>query len=470
MAAAGLLLAAAGWLAWCRVAGARPPAAWRDGRAVLGLWLLACGLTGRPLLAGLWAGAAFAGLALADASKRRVLQEPLHALDAALAREVLRHPHLYLPFAGLRPLLAGATGLLLGSAALLAWEPAGLGASERMLALLLAAAALALPVGPGLAARLARDPAADAARVGPATTLLAHAAIARAERSRRRAALAPGGPPPPLSDPPPHLLLLQLESFWDARGRTPRADAPPLPGWDALAAVARARGRLSVPGFGANTMRAEFAALTGLPEAALGLDAWNPYAAFARRPVDSLAWRLRAAGYDTLALHPHDPRFFRRDCVLPALGFRRFEAEDAFRGAARTGRYIADAALAERILQHLHAARGPLFLFAISMAAHGPYAAPDPFADWARRIARTDAMLAALAAAAPGLARPLVLLAWGDHLPSLPETAALADRRTEWLLWHSARPGAGGWRDIAAADIPREALAALAAEEPAHPG
>ncbi len=233
-----------------------------------------------------------------------------------------------------------------------------------------------------------------------------------------------------LSDPPPHLLLLRLRSFWDARGRTPRADAPPLPGWDALAAVARARGRLSVPGFGANTMRAEFAALTGLPEAALGLDAWNPtLPSPAGRSIRSPGGCGRQA-YDTLVLHPHDPRFFRRDRVLPALGFRRFEAEDAFRGAARTGRYIADAALAERILQHLHAARGPLFLFAISMAAHGPYAAPDPFADWAQRIARTDAMLATLAAAAPALARPLVLLAWGDHLPSLPETAALADRRT----------------------------------------
>ncbi|MCS6931298.1 MAG: LTA synthase family protein, partial [Acetobacteraceae bacterium] len=310
---------------------------------------------------------------------------------------------------------------------------------------------------------LARDQALDSARIGPATTLLAHAAIARAERRRRQAEAAPADPPPPLPDPAPHLVLLQLESFWDARGRTPRADAPALPGWDALAAQALVRGRLAVPGFGANTMRAEFAALTGLPEAALGLDAPNPYAAFARRPVGSLAHRLAAAGYATLALHPHDPRFFGRDRVLPALGFRRFEAEEAFRGAPREGRYVADAALGEAIAARLAESAGPAFLFAISIAAHGPWDAADPFADWAARIARTDSMLARLAGAARALPRPVVLLAWGDHLPSLPETAALPDWRTDWLAWHSARPGRGALRDIAAADIPAEALAALSA-------
>jgi phosphoglycerol transferase MdoB-like AlkP superfamily enzyme len=414
------------------------------------------------MLSGLWAGAALAGLALADATKRRVLREPLHALDGALLREVLRHPHLYLPFAGALPLAAGAALVLAGSLALAALEPSALGAAAR-LAALAAGAVLLLPPRATPPALLARDPAADAARLGPATTLLAHAAIARAERRRRQAEAAPADPPPALPERPPHLVLLQLESFWDARGRTPRPDAPALPGWDSLAAASLARGRLLVPGFGANTMRAEFAALTGLPEEALGLDALNPYAAFARRPVASLAHRLAAAGYATLALHPHDGRFFSRDNVLPALGFRRFEAEAAFAGAPREGRYVADAALGARIAERLSAAEGPVFVFAISIAAHGPFAPPDPFADWASRIARTDAMLATLAAAARRLPRPVVLLAWGDHLPSLPETAALPDWRTDWLVWHSARPGRGEARDIAAADIPREALAALAA-------
>ena len=80
-------------------------------------------------------------------------------------------------------------------------------------------------------------------------------------------------------------MLLQLESFCDPRRfGLPRA----LPHWDALGAQALARGLLAVPGFGANTMRTEFVVLTGLDDAALGLDRLNPYFRFARAPVGSV--------------------------------------------------------------------------------------------------------------------------------------------------------------------------------------
>ena len=441
---------------------ARAEALARDLAPGLALALLALAATARPLLSGALAGAALAGLALADATKRRVLREPLLFLDAALLREVLRHPHLYIPFAGTGRVMAAAGAAGAAAALLLALEPAGLGPGGRIAAAGAAAALLWWWQSPS-ALSLARDPAADSTRLGPAATLGLHAAAARAERPARRAALPPEAAPLPLPDPAPHLVLLQLESFWDARGRSPRADAPRLPGWDRLAAEALARGRLSVPGFGANTMRAEFAALTGVPDAALGLDAFNPYAAFARAPVASVAHRLAASGYATRAIHPHDRRFFGRDRVLPALGFAAFEGDDAFRDAPRTGRYVSDAALGAAIADRLARADRPLCLFAISIAAHGPWDGPDPFAAWAARMAETDAMLARLAEAARALPRPVVLLAWGDHVPSLPETARLPDWRTDWLAWHSARPGAGTRRDIAAAGLRAEAEAALGA-------
>lgn len=471
--AGGLAALLAGWGAWRIVARRRDPhpplpaaaraeALARDLAPGLALALLALAATARPLLSGLLAGAAIAGLALADATKRRVLREPLLFLDAALLREVLRHPHLYIPFAGTGRVVAAACAAATAAALLLALEPAAVGPGARMAAAG-AAAALLVWWRSGSTLPLAREPAVDSARLGPAATLGLHAAAARAERPARRAALPPETTPLPLPDPAPHLVLLQLESFWDARGRTPRADAPALPGWDRLAAEALARGRLSVPGFGANTMRAEFAALTGTPEAALGLDAWNPYAVFARAPVASVAHRLAASGYATRAVHPHDRRFFGRDAVLPALGFAAFEGEEAFRDAPRTGRYVSDAALGDAIAARLAEADRPLCLFAISIAAHGPWARPDPFAAWAARLAETDAMLARLADGARALPRPVVLIAWGDHVPSLPETATLSDWRTDWLVWHSARPGTGAWRHIGAARLRAEAEAALAA-------
>src|SRR5260370_1403776 len=85
-------------------------------------------------------------------------------------------------------------------------------------------------------------------------------------------------------------------------------------------------GRFGVPGWGANTMRTEFAVLTGIPESELGYDRFNPYYGLARVPLESQVWRLRRAGYRTICLHPFDPRFFRRDLVMPALGFEQFLA------------------------------------------------------------------------------------------------------------------------------------------------
>ena len=97
-------------------------------------------------------------------------------------------------------------------------------------------------------------------------------------------------------------------------------------------------GRLAVPAWGANTMRAEFAVLTGVPESELGYDRFNPYYALARVPLESQVWRLRRAGYRTICLHPFDRRFFRRDLAMPALGFERIPR-------ARDARRLAGAAL-----------------------------------------------------------------------------------------------------------------------------
>jgi Sulfatase len=198
----------------------------------------------------------------------------------------------------------------------------------------------------------------------------------------------------------------------------------------------------------------EFAVLTGLAETALGLDRFNPYFRFARRQVPSLASALRAAGYATAYLHPFDRRFFARDRVLPALGFERFEDETAFAGAPRIGRYVADAAIAARVVEELVAARGGAarFLFAITMQAHGPWPDPDPLGAWLAHLRDADAMLGMIAEAVPRLDRPLVLAVYGDHLPALPERPA-DGLATDFLVWRSDLPGEGARRDLEPAGL-----------------
>lgn len=500
---AGLLTPVPAWL-WLR-RGARI-SAWTllDAAPLAGVFCAILALCERPVLAGGLVFGACIFLGVADRAKRAAVQEPLAFTDGGLLWQVLAHPRFYLPFVP-RAVVAGGLGA--GVAAfvtvVLVEPPLELGWPARagllMAALLLAlmvlrplwllrgggAGSAALPEGALAAAkagdavprwapdamppdqarapqplrdgRLARDPALDADRFGPLATFALHARLAATERMSRRAAYPPTPARLPSGAPRPHLLLLQLESFCDPRRF---GLAQPLPRWDALAAGAVARGRLAVPGFGANTMRTEFVVLTGLADAVLGLDRLNPYFRFARRPVTSLAWMLGGAGWATACLHPYDGRFFGRDRVLPALGFQRFDDAAAFAAAPREQGLVSDAALGARIIAELDAATdAPLFLYAISVAAHGPWKGPDPAARWAARMVATDAMLGAVATAARVAGRPVVLAAFGDHRPSLGVARGATD--TDYLIWRSDAPGGGVVQDLDAAALHRALCAAM---------
>lgn len=415
---------------------------------------LGCGflaITARPLLSGALVAAVLLGLVAVDRAKRAALGEGLVFTDHALLPMVARHPSLYLPFLPSGAVPAAAFGGALAFTGLVLLEPARdvpwavvLGTACALLALLRRADLLAVPSG---------DPDADAARFGPLATLALHRAVAARERAARQAALPPR--PLVLRGVAPHLVLVQCESFCDPRRCAGVAAA--LPHWDRLGAASLLHGTLAVPGFGANTMRTEFAVLSGAPPAALGLDRFNPYARFARRPVQSLAHAL--PGHRSVVLHPFDRRFFGRDEVMPALGFTGFDAAEAFLGAPRVGAHVADAALAARIVAELRAATAPAFLFAITMQAHGPWAGADGLAQWLGHIADTDRMLGSIAAAAAGLGRPLVLVAYGDHRPAL--TPMQGGQDTDYLVWRSDRAGDGACRALDAAALHGAILAAL---------
>ena len=326
----------------------------------LGAVLLAIA-AGRPLFAGVVMLALTAAFTLADYTMRQVLREPVVFSEMSELPQVFTHPHLYLPFAGPVLVIGGAAVAIALAAALLVvetplWTPrpllALLGAAliaggvwlvarEKLLGMAAAALRRLAPSG---------EPFADAAELGPFAMLLVHTTIARAERKPRQVALAAppviierGGPAVPI-------ILVQCESFFDARRLSPLIPRELLGGFDACCAAALS-GRLAVPGWGANTMRAEFAVLTGIPESELGYDRFNPYYALARVPIESQVWRLRRAGYRTICLHPFDRSFFRRDLTLPARGGRLIARRASWPSiffASSTGRARAASSLPSR--------------------------------------------------------------------------------------------------------------------------
>ena len=309
--------------------------------------------------------------------------------------------------------------------------------------------------------------------------LIVHTLIARAERKGRQRALAA---PAVLSEhgedagrPGLPIIIVQCELFFDARRLSPLIPRDFLAGFDACRAAAALCGRFAVPAWGANTMRAEFAVLSGVPESALGYDRFNPYYALARVPLNSQVCRLRRAGYRTICLHPFDRRFFRRDLAMPALGFERFLGRETL-GGSRVPPYCPDPEFAGEILRILDREGPRTFIFAITMGNHGPWPAKGPPIDpavagifdpaevpgggellrYLDGLRRSDAMLRVLMEGLAQRGSPAVLAFYGDHLPSLSGAFGhfgFDEASSDYAIW----PGSGAPRpcDIEAHELGR---------------
>ena len=229
-------------------------------------------------------------------------------------------------------------------------------------------------------------------------------------------------------------------------------------------------------------MRPEFAFLTGLAPASLGIHRFNPYRCVTRRPLNALPAVLREAGYRTTCIHPHPARFFRRDRAFPNLGFDRFVDLQEFRGAQKAGPYISDAAVTDKLLLELEAAKEPSFLFVITMENHGPLhlervadedvrdlynvAPPAGCQDltvYLRHLRNADQQLGRLRAHLRTRTRPTILCFYGEHLPSMPKVyhvLGLPDGKTDFFA-QLPIPQKSSRRDLEIEDLPVFILQAL---------
>ena len=444
----------------------------------LGLAALLLLLTGRPFAAALLSISVFLFLGLFNYAKLIVLREPLILADAWLLPQVFRYPHLYFPFLPVRAMIVSFAALCACLSLLFYLEdnrvsPAPLPFKLLLLAMTSTPALLLVLMRlgklPGLGSRLLRhcpvshDPMADALRCGPLAAAMLHPVLAGAMENRKdrvpdflrthEAKPAQSSWPEPVeallselerlnAEHLPHILLIQAESLYDIRDHLrPEQNAALgdfLPNLDML----KTRGQLlptPESAFGAYTMRTEFSMLTGLQLPVLGPFAHNPYLAAGRRPFWSLARHLDRKGYDTICLHPYAKDFFHRDRVMPNLGFRHFIGMGELRGLERFGPYVSDGALGQWMIDKMERSGQPLFCFTITMEAHGPWlpgrltkeqmASCLPLETFGLfslqtllylcHLSNTDRMLGMLLAAEKRLSRPVRLLVYGDHAPSL---------------------------------------------------
>ena len=408
-------------------------------------WGLLLTLTGRfvtSLMAGL---GLIALLAAGNGFKQKLLGEPLVFSDVFLAGHALRWPRLYFGYvpAVVWVVLAAALAGLVGMAAC---EPA-MDSAEQHAAMEFFAAGVvvSLAAGGGLAVARKRVLAAcpltfvagtDAARytaLGAAVLqTLSHCVNGRATAEKLVARTTETSVHP--MGTPGHLVLIQAESFAPVLLYLGRPSATPI--LDTLAREGVA-GLLELAWRGAYTMRTEFSVLTGLKTTDAASWAFDPYRLAERVPVATLASDLKAAGYDTVAWHPNDGRFFNRHAVMPHLGFDRFDDSQAFGGLKRTDGKVTDEALLTKAGEFLAACTKPTFLFIVTMEAHGPWGgktAEDEVRAYEKHLASLDRGIAKLATVVRRLPNARLAL-YGDHLPGLKALSGERRTATGWMLW-----------------------------------
>ncbi|MCR9180865.1 MAG: LTA synthase family protein [Erythrobacteraceae bacterium] len=427
-------------------------------------------ITGALLVSGVVVAALFAALSLISNIKRRVLGEPLVFSDFALIGAVFQHPQFYLT--ALRPvqvvLLGGGLVLAFAALALLS----NLDAQPRLLGLglgLVAAAGLAVAlrrIGWPLEAS-APDPDVDVMRHGLVASLLAHWHDWR------------GRPDPDPCDAPPVtgragqlVVIVQCESFTDpvALFDDPGLSLPTL---ETARSLAWQHGRLLVSGFGAYTMRTEFGVLFGRGEEVLGTRRFDPFLTARGEASWALPNRLGRDEWDSWFVHPHDMRFYGRHRLMPEAGFGNLVGEEFFpRPGPDEGRYVTDAAVADRIIEIARGSARSSLLYAVTIENHGPWPPEECDAargasPYLRLLARSDAMLARLIDALPRLGRPALLCFFGDHRPSIPGASEPGPKRhTPYVMLRFASdgtplPGNGAGEDLTPAELHHAILDAI---------
>ncbi len=376
-------------------------------------------------------------LTVASNLKRRVLGEPLLFSDLAVAQAFLRYPRFYvasIPLA-LRAAILLALPVLVVAAILLsraAWPLRVDGAALGFAA----ASALGLALRrqqrqPGLTR--APEPATYVRRYGLVATLLAYALAWRR---------TPDPPPPPNLaggvDTPALVIVVQCESFADPADLI-GASATRLPSLAACRRLAIRSGRLLVSGFGAYTMRTEYGVLFGRSEDELGFRRFDPYLTARREVAHALPNKLRAWGFRSVFLHPHDLRFYGRDRLMPLMGFDEVIGPDAF-APVRAGTDVSDLAVGDMVHRLMSSNAGRTLIYAVTMENHGPWSGAADGTEAAMRrylhhLGHSDALLGRLADAVLACDRPALLVFFGDHRPSLPgHSAPYGARDTPYVV------------------------------------
>lgn len=198
------------------------------------------------------------------------------------------------------------------------------------------------------------------------------------------------------------------------------------------------RGTMLASVTGGGTANSEFEFLTGATTAFVGVGK-IPYQLYQMSDVDSLAKDLKELGYVATAMHPQNPVNYHRDKIYQQLGFGEFLSIDDFGDAPYFHNGVCDYVTYDKILELLRTDERPQFIFDVTMQNHGGYEIGSVPAEeltnyWVEGASEnTNAMLNTYLTCINAsdrdleyfinelrnIGRPVVLVFFGDHQPSI---------------------------------------------------
>ena len=259
----------------------------------------------------------------------------------------------------------------------------------------------------------------------------------------------------------PNFIFLQLESFFDPTYiKEATFSADPVPTFRKLKEN-YSSGFLTVPSIGAGTANTEFELLTGINLDFFGPGEYPYKTVLKDTPCESIAYNLSALGLTAHAIHNNDGTFYNRHEVFSQLGFDTFTSIE-YMGSYQTTPlgWAKDEILVPHILDILNATDTQDFIYAITVQGHGSYPEEPLLTDpeitvetlpkelteeyyeilyFVNQLYEVDNFLSHLTSALEEYEEEVVLVLYGDHLPTFPFTDEILENgsiyETEYVIW-----------------------------------
>ncbi len=258
----------------------------------------------------------------------------------------------------------------------------------------------------------------------------------------------------------PNIIFLQLESFFDPTLVDYLSlSEDPIPYFRQLMKE-YSSGYYRVPSVGAGTANTEFETITGMSLRYFGPGEY-PYKSILKETTcESAPFVLKKLGYTTHAIHNNEANFYGRRTVFPNLGFDTFTSEEYMEEEDDQNPlgWVRDRVLTRSILDCLESTEGSDYIYAISVQGHGDYPDEPMLEDpqitvsgspteeqdykweyYVNEIHEMDGFLRELIQALEANEEPVVLVMYGDHLPTMGlEVEDMQNRylfQTQYVIW-----------------------------------